>query len=220
MKNTIIFFDINGTLIKRDERTDIPYENSVKKLLNIEKPMVGVDTSARSDKDVLIEILNKNNIAFTNSLWDKFLKIYQNELEKFKNTDVWRENADAISFVSYLYDKKYSLALITGELSIGAKYKLEKLGIWDKFITGGFGEDGLIRFDIADAAKKKLLNKKKNLKINDSYVIGDTTLDIKTARHLSAKCISITTGSNTRSELEELSPFKCIDKFYEIQDMF
>lgn len=216
MNNTIIFFDINGTIIKRDSRTDIPYGEAVNEVLEIENAMEGVDTSARSDKDVFMEIIEKKNIQFSEELWKKFLIIYEKKLEEFKSSDVWRLNADADSYIKKLYNKGYNLSLITGELRLGAKYKLEKIGVWKYFKTGGFGEDGLKRFEIADSAlskAKKLYNKE----FTKIYIIGDTILDIKTARHLNGKAISITTGSNTEQELREHNPDWIINKFSDIE---
>lgn len=212
----LIFFDINGTIIKRDSRTDLPYEYAVNQLLNIENSLALINTSARSDKDVLMEILDKNNLEFSNEIWQRFLQVYQEKLEEFRVTDVWRENADAVNFINNLSDKGYPLALITGELNIGAKYKLSKLNIWDKFITGGFGEDGLKRFEIAEKALDKT-EKITEKKFTDLYIIGDTILDIKTARHLGAKIISIATGSNSYEELKAENPDYLIKKFSELK---
>lgn len=213
----LIFFDINGTIIQRDERTDLPFEYAVKALLDLDDPMKNIDTSARSDKDVFLEILEKHHLSFTEKLWDNFLTCYQTQLEQFKTTDVWRENVDAVPFIQKLASSRHELALITGELSIGAKYKLEKLGVWQHFITGGFGEDGLKRFDIAKSA----LNKANNLVDYDRIiVIGDTTLDIQTARHIDAEIISITTGSHERELLMTLNPDYIIDEFSEIEHKF
>jgi phosphoglycolate phosphatase-like HAD superfamily hydrolase len=215
----LIFFDINGTIIKRDQRTDIPYQKAIDILLKVDNGMNGVDTSARSDKDVFMEVLDKYNQIFTEKLWLEFMDIYLNQLEAFKNTDIWRENADVLGFLQKLSSTKHKLSLITGELSIGAKYKLEKIDVWKYFPTGGFGEDGLKRFDIAEAA----LNKAKLAYSDDYdeiYIIGDTILDIKTARHLGAKVISITTGSNTREELLSEKPDYIIDNFKEVETLF
>jgi phosphoglycolate phosphatase-like HAD superfamily hydrolase len=215
----LIFFDINGTIIKRDQRTDIPYQKAIDILLKVENGMNGVDTSARSDKDVFMEVLDKYNQNFTEKLWLEFMNIYLNQLEAFKNTDIWRENADVLEFLQKLSSTKHKLSLITGELSIGAKYKLEKIDVWKHFPTGGFGEDGLRRFDIAEAA----LNKAKLAYSDDYdevYIIGDTILDIKTARHIGAKVISITTGSNTREELLSEKPDYIIDNFKEVEALF
>lgn len=217
--STLIFFDINGTLIKRDARTDLPYTYALNKLLQVEDSMDGINTSARSDKDVFMEALDKKTLKFSEGLWAQFLELYQEQLEIFKSSDIWRENADAINFVETLSKKHSTFSLITGELSIGAEYKLKKLGIWNYFPTGGFGEDNLTRFGIADCALEKAIAHYKQA-FDQLIIIGDTLLDIKTARHLGAKVISITTGSNTRSELESLSPDMIIDCFADLGDDF
>jgi len=217
--SSIIFFDINGTIIKRDARTDIPYGEAINELLNVEDGMKGVDTSARSDKDVFMEVLDNHGLEFSEEKWKSFLNIYKEKLEIFKTTDVWRENADSVSFIEKLSKTNHKLSLITGELNMGAQYKLEKLGIWKYFPTGGFGEDGLRRFDIAETALKKAQEVYGDV-FKDIYVIGDTLLDIRVARHLGAKIISITTGSNTREELITGNPDYIIDSFKEIEKLF
>jgi phosphoglycolate phosphatase-like HAD superfamily hydrolase len=212
---TIVFFDINGTLIERDERTDLPFSNAVDEVLGIKNAMKDVNTAARSDKDVFLEILTNHNMKFTEALWDKFVDAYTLKLEAYKFTDVWRPNADAIEFVEKLANTSVYMSLITGELSMGAQYKLEKIGLWKHFKSGGFGEDGLTRSEIADAALEKA-----KMDIGDSidsiWVIGDTLLDIKTARHLGGKVISIATGANTEAELKALYPDDLINRFEEI----
>lgn len=216
---TVIFFDINGTIVKRDSRTDIPYKNAIDAFLHVSNGMEGVDTSARSDKDVFMEVLERHDDSFSEEKWKEFLEIYEQQLKKFATTDVWRENADAIPFIRKVFEKGYTLALISGELRIGARYKLEKLGVWQYFMTGGFGEDGLRRFEIAETALKKVRDMS-YAPINEMFVIGDTLLDIKTARHLDAKVISIATGSNTFEELKAESPDYLIRKFAELDELF
>lgn len=208
----IVFFDINGTLIERDSRTDLPFMDAIDDTLGIKDSMVGINSAARSDKDVFMEVLNRSNIAFTDAIWEELLKNYIIKLEAYKDSDIWRENVDAISCVHYLSKKQIPLALITGELSLGAKYKLEKLGIWHYFATGGFGEDGLHRFDIAKSALNKA-NALYNTAFDEIFVVGDTLLDIDTARHIGAKIISIDTGANTRAELSSMNPDYIISRY-------
>ena len=215
----LIFFDINGTIIKRDDRTDLPFTFAINNLLGIKDAMVGVDTTARSDQDVFIEVLEKQGKVFSEVLWQKFLALYEVQLNEFYESDVWRENADACGFIKKLHDKGYYLSLITGELKIGAAFKLKKLGLWKYFKAGGFGEDGLKRFDIADAAKRKA-DLILPTDYQACYVIGDTVLDIQTARHLKAKVISIATGSHSMEQLKVHKPDFLIHKFSEIENLF
>ena len=220
----LIFFDINGTLIARDARTDLPFGDAVNALLGTSDALSGVNTAARSDQDVFMEILKNHQITYSESLWEDFLKRYKDQLENYKETDVWRPNADAIPFVEKMAKTNHLLSLITGELTIGAAYKLSKLGIWQHFPTGGFGEHGLKRFDIAayalQAAKVHYGLTDEALSQHELYVIGDTCLDIQTARHIGAKAIAITTGSNSREELAALNPDYLIDQFSELDCLF
>ena len=215
----LILFDVNGTLIKRDSRTDIPYSSAVDELLGTENAMQGVDTSARSDRDVLLEVLGNHGVPYGAELWARFMKLYTGKLEEYRETDVWRPSGDAVPFVKRLHRTGYTLALITGELSIGAEYKLRKTGIWHCFTAGGYGEDGLKRFQIADAALAKV-RETTGRDYQSRFVIGDTVLDIQTARHLGAVSIAITTGSHSREKLLGENPDRCIDSFGELEDLF
>lgn len=216
----LIFFDINGTLIERDARTDLPFEEAINTLLNVTNALDGVNTAARSDKDVFIEVLSKRKIDFSEPLFEELLSLYKSKLEAYKTTDVWRENVDAVSFVKSLVNLKASvdLALITGELSMGAQYKLEKIGIYTFFPVGGFGEDGLTRFEIAECALKKAKSHYGSV-YDKVIVIGDTVLDIQTARHIGAKAIAIATGAHTKDQLAEYTPDLLIETFSEIQNL-
>ena len=220
----LIFFDINGTLIARDARTDLPFGDAVNELLGTCEALAGVNTAARSDQDVFMEILKNHQLTYTEALWEDFLARYKSQLENYKQTDVWRPNADAIPFVEKMAKTNHLRSLITGELTMGAAYKLSKLGIWQHFPTGGFGEHGLKRFDIAtyalQAAKAHYGLTDEVLSQHELYVIGDTCLDIQTARHIGAKAIAITTGSNNREELAALNPDYLIDQFSELDCLF
>ncbi|MCK4957009.1 MAG: haloacid dehalogenase-like hydrolase [Candidatus Cloacimonetes bacterium] len=211
----IIFFDINGTIIKRNPDTDISFEKAIDGFLEITDGMKGVDNSARSDKDVFMEVLANNQMELNEELWNGFLDLYKHYLDEYYLTDIWCENADALEFIKQLVSNNCNLALITGELSVGAEYKLRKIGVWNSFPCGGFGEDALSRFDIADVALQRAREYFQQ-DFDEIIVIGDTILDIKTAKHLGAKIISISTGSNSKEELAEFQPDYLISKFSEI----
>ncbi|MEA1973965.1 MAG: HAD hydrolase-like protein [Bacillota bacterium] len=216
---SLIFFDINGTIIERDKSTDLPYIEAANELLFTTNSMLHIDNSARSDMDVFREILKNHDINYTDGLWNEFLVIYEKKLIKYSKTNIWRVNKDAKSFIEKLSKTNHKISMITGELEIGSKYKLEKINVWKYFPVGGFGEDNISRLGIAEVALKKAISHYKN-DFDEIYVIGDTLLDIKTARHIGAKIISITTGSNTKKELKTLNPDYIINKFKEIEHLF
>lgn len=214
----LIFFDINGTIIERDNRTDLPYIEAANELLYTDNSMKDVNNAARSDMDVFREILINHNVEYTKALWENFLQIYEKKLEKYKTTDIWRVNKDAKKFIEKLSKTEHRLGIITGELKLGAKYKLEKIDVWKHFPIGGFGEDNVSRFGIAEVALEKA--KEYYDDFDNVYVIGDTTLDIATARHINAKIISIATGANTKKELKYYEPDYLITRFRKIKKLF
>lgn len=214
----LIFFDINGTIVERDDRTDLPYIEAANELLYTDNAMKGIDNAARSDMDVFKEILLNHQVDYTESLWTNFLQIYEEKLEKYKKTNIWRVNKDAKKFIEKLSKTEHKLAIITGELKLGAQYKLEKIGVWQHFPIGGFGEDNISRFGIAEVALEKA--KAHYDTFDNVYVIGDTTLDIATARHIDAKIISIATGANTKKELKYYEPDYLITRFRKIKKLF
>lgn len=215
----VIFFDVNGTLVERDARTDLAYKVAANRLLSVENSMEGVDNSARSDHDVFKEILRNHSVRYTDRIWNKFLALYEEALDQSIKTDIWRENVDSRAFLQKLEKTDHVLSLITGELSIGAEKKLKKIGYWKYFVGGGFGEHGIKRFDIASFALERIHNEFDKT-YDNIYVIGDTVLDIQTARHIGAKIISITTGSHSREKLKKENPDYLIDRFEEIYDLF
>lgn len=212
----LILFDINGTLIERDQRTDQAFNLAVDDYLGLSDGMAGVDNTARSDCDVLLEVLDNHKITYSEQLWQGFLANYEQQLKRCQSNDIWRVNVDVQSFVERV-SQTADLALITGELTIGARYKLTKIGLWQYFPAGGFGEDGLKRYDIAEAAYKKATMHYQR-SYDDVFVIGDTVLDIKTARHIGAKVISIATGGANYAELGAHQPDYLIRTYAELED--
>lgn len=215
----LIFFDINGTIIERDQRTDSPYFEALNELLLSDNAMAGVNNAARSDLDVFKEVLLNHNIKYTDALWASFLDIYENKLKGYVNKDIWRINKDAKKFITKLSKTDHKLGLITGELSLGAKYKLKEVGVWQYFHVGGFGEDDASRLKIAESALKKA-NNYFDEEFDNVYVIGDTIRDILTARHINAKIISIATGANTKKELKKYNPDFLIKRFRQVKKEF
>ncbi len=208
----LVLFDINGTLITRDSRTDIPYANALDEVLAVTGAMTGVNTAARSDQDVFLEVLERLGRTFSRELWIDFMTVYEKHLDRHRESDIWRSNLDSADYVRYLAGKNIPLALVSGELRIGARYKLEKIGLWRYFPVGGFGEDGLVRRAIAEKALAKAQDHFKEV-FQDIWVVGDTVLDIETARHLGGRVISLAGGADSRSALEAAGPDFLVDRF-------
>jgi phosphoglycolate phosphatase-like HAD superfamily hydrolase len=95
------------------------------------------------------------------------------------------------------------LALLTGNVSEGARIKLEYFGLWDYFRWGGFGEDGPERNDLFQTVVARVAQGGGPLiPPAAAVVVGDTPYDIGVARAGGTRSLGVATGSFDVSALE------------------
>jgi phosphoglycolate phosphatase-like HAD superfamily hydrolase len=101
-------------------------------------------------------------------------------------------------------DPLFINALLTGNLSVAAKIKLESVGLWHYFAgePNAFGEISHNRSDLAIEAGK-LFSERYEFDFNPEQfiVIGDTPNDIVCARAFGAKVVAVATGRDQSKEL-------------------
>ena len=99
------------------------------------------------------------------------------------------------------------LALLTGNIRLGAEIKLRHAGLWETFETGAFADDHEQRDQIAAIARvrgARILKRK--LGDDEVLVIGDTPLDIQCARAIKARVLAVATGGSDLETLRAHAP--------------
>ncbi|HEY6565607.1 MAG TPA: haloacid dehalogenase-like hydrolase, partial [Pirellulaceae bacterium] len=99
------------------------------------------------------------------------------------------------------------VGLLTGNLRLAAKLKLRHFDLAhyfyrDERAIGGFGDEHHDRDDVARAAladARDMWNP--HLSGDDIWVVGDTPLDVKCARAISARVIGVATGGYSEAQL-------------------
>jgi phosphoglycolate phosphatase-like HAD superfamily hydrolase len=100
-----------------------------------------------------------------------------------------------------------ALGLGTGNVRRGAEIKLGRVGIFDRFGFGGFGDDSIDRPQILLAgARRGAARLGIPLEECRIVVIGDTPKDISAAKAIGADSIAVATGMHDRAELEHCDP--------------
>ena len=214
----LLLIDINGTLVERDARTDLPFVEAVERLFGREGVMSGVDTTARSDWDVFLELQDRYGTGSADQAWLAFQPLYADRLDAWQKQGIWRPQGDVCSVIPSWFRQGHRLVLLTGEHSLGARAKLEVLGIWHCFATGGFGEDARDRLGIARSALRRAVDLWGEGATGDVLVIGDTLLDIQTARELGATAVALNSGTQTSERLLQAQPDLLANCFSEIDD--
>jgi phosphoglycolate phosphatase-like HAD superfamily hydrolase len=98
------------------------------------------------------------------------------------------------------------IGLLTGNIKAGARIKLGRFNLWEKFPFGGFADDDEQRDRIAAVAHRRGGEHiGRTLRGDEVLVIGDTPLDIRCGRAIGARVIAVATGG---ALFEELVPHK------------
>jgi phosphoglycolate phosphatase-like HAD superfamily hydrolase len=89
-----------------------------------------------------------------------------------------------------------ALGLGTGNLQDGARLKLSRVGLYDRFAFGGFGSDHETRSELlrigAERGASRLGAPMAECRV---VVIGDTPKDVAAALAIGAECVAVATGS-------------------------
>lgn len=97
-----------------------------------------------------------------------------------------------------------AVGLGTGNLEVGARLKLHRGGIWERFGFGGYGSDHEDRGRLLAAGvvrgAEKLGVRPEAARV---VVIGDTPKDIRAAREIGARVIAVATGGFRVEELAD-----------------
>lgn len=100
-----------------------------------------------------------------------------------------------------------AVGLGTGNLEQGARIKLQRGNLAQRFGFGGFGSDHGIRAELLRiGAERGAARLGKNQSECRVVVIGDTPKDIHAAHAIGAECLAVATGCFSVEELKAHSP--------------
>jgi len=203
--NTVIF-DFDGTLIYtlEDIKDSVNYAlrkfNLEEKSLNEIRSLVG-DGAYR-----LIELCvcdGKNNIHF-----DEIFNVYKNHYsENYKNKS--KPYPEVIVLLNKLKEKGYKLGIVSNKYDNLVKY-LNKL-YFEDLIPVAIGESDVIHKKPAPDGLLEALSQLNSQK-DQSIYIGDSDVDIQTAKNVGLDFISVSYGYRDQGFLKENGAIKIADK--------
>jgi phosphoglycolate phosphatase-like HAD superfamily hydrolase len=202
---TIALFDIDGTLIScggagraamerafgdRLGRSDVgrfPYGGMT------DRAIVRVATRAagHDDHDEVLEDLLRRYLAHLEA--------------ELAVRDTFRVLPGVLALLDALAAHPHvAVGLGTGNLEVGARLKLRRGGIWERFGFGGYGSDHEARGRLLAAGAARGAAKL-GIRVEEArvVVIGDTPRDIEAGREIGAEIIAVTTGGFAAEELSQ-----------------
>ncbi len=218
-KNTLLLFDIDGTLITSGSAGEYALRLAVKDLFDVEDDLSGIGIAGRTDGLIARQILerykretNAENIA---AFLEAYLRRLIEQLPKTPGTVL----PGIIQLLEACKKRpNVALALLTGNVSRGAELKLSYHGVWTFFDFGAYADDHHERNKLGPFAQARAVDfHGVQFAADRTFVIGDTPYDIECGKAIGAKTVAVATGSYTRQQLAEHQPDILFDDLSDVE---
>src|ERR1041385_9376662 len=214
----LLLFDIDGTLIHSGGAGIEALKVVLKERFGITDDLGDIEIAGMTDSGIVISILKKHKISATNENVAAFLDSYVH----FLSLELPRRKGKLLPGVLQLLEtlktrKHLVLALLTGNVSRGARLKLEHYGVWHFFEFGAFADDHHDRNQLGAFAQARAREKHGHeFQADQIDVIGDTPRDIACGKAIGARTVAVATGTWTRAQLAEHHPDFLIDDLSDV----
>ena len=194
----LYLFDIDGTIMLRNYETKnpSPFRTMLKEFLNIKNPVFNFKYAGRTDLWIIKTIYKKEfNREIPTHLLEKALIFYKNAFNRYAMKDDYLLLIGVKKLIEIIYNHPNTLlGIITGNIAFTGKKKLELVGMKKFFNFGIYGDKDNTRTSMVKEAIDLVTEKYSSpTKI---YVIGDTPLDIISAKENKAISVAVATGPN------------------------
>jgi phosphoglycolate phosphatase-like HAD superfamily hydrolase len=215
----LLLFDIDGTLIHSGGAGVQALKSAFKERFGIDDDLHDIEIAGMTDSGIVVSVLNKHKIPANHENVSAFLDSYVH----FLSLELPRREGKLLPGVLDLLERLKSrphvvLALLTGNVSRGARLKLEHYGVWHFFEFGAFADDHRDRNELGRFARARAKEKHgREFAASEIDVIGDTPRDIACGKALGARTIAVATGRWSLDELAKHDPDFLIDDLSDVE---
>src|SRR2546430_54544 len=215
----LLLFDIDGTLIHSGGAGVQALKSAFKERFGIADDLHDIEIAGMTDSGIVVSILNKHKIPTINENVSAFLDSYVH----FLSLELPRRKGKLLPGVLKLLEKLKSrprlvLALLTGNVSRGARLKLEHYGVWHFFLFGAFAHHQRDRNQPGRFAPGRAKDEHgRGFPAEEIDVLRDTPRDLACGSALGARTIAVATGRWSRDELAKYEPDFLIDDLSDVE---
>lgn len=210
----LYLFDIDGTLIGGDGAGRRAFDRACFERLGIQGALDDIKLDGMTDPLILERVYVKHvGRSPTASESDAVMRTYLGHLAREVATARYVVHDGVPEVLDLLESRGCLLGLATGNLEEGARIKLERGGLWQRFAFGGFGSDApphdggrteLVKVAIERGHSRRSSGAGgpgRRFSREEMVVIGDTPRDISAAHAAGSTAVGVATGSFSVDEL-------------------
>jgi phosphoglycolate phosphatase len=222
----LLLFDVDQTLINSGGAGLRALDRACLQLFGITNAMQGISPHGKTDPAIAREILRvrlARDPAHLNGEIQSILEAYLSFLkDEVQHSEKYRVLPGINSMLNdLLHREDVVLGLATGNIELGARIKLDRGGLNPYFEFGGFGSDSEDRAQLVrQAAEKAAARQGKPIAPSDTFVIGDTPLDIDAGNRAGFHTVGVATGTYAIEELMDSGATFVIPDFEQGRDYF
>ncbi len=213
----LVLFDIDGTLCLTGGAGGGAVGAAFEEVYGKPADIAKIDFRGRTDISLWRELLSNQGMSYSPD--DPYLSAFKDSYLVHLRRLLTRSNPKPTLGAAPLLERLerepgVAMGLLTGNIEMGGRIKLQSIRLNRFFPVGGFGEDGEDRSDIAAAAIDRAQRYYgANFSPDHIYVVGDAAADIEAARSAGAKSIAVGTGWTSKEELVGMGPDLYMDDF-------
>ncbi len=215
----IVFFDLDGTLL-RSRDGHIAFNQAILRTFGFPGDIRTVRPDGKTDPQILREIFDAagRKVEWGPADWPTFGRHLEACYRQALSEGSTRVRAlpgvpELVRTLSRVPD--LCLGVVTGNMEVTARLKLQAAGVGEHIGPGAFGSDSAVRNDLpAMALERWCRHLGLTVEPGDCVIVGDTPRDLKAARTNGMKCVLVATGRyNTLEALRKLQPDRLLADF-------
>lgn len=203
----LIFFDIDGTLLISQGAGGRSITRVMKTTFQVKEEIARIEIHGQTDRGIATQLFSAHGVEDSDENWSLFKSSYLAVLDD----ELVNSDGELLPGIPPLLDQLHSnerveLALLTGNLEIGAFKKVKHFGVEKYFTWGGFGDRQRDRSDLAREAMQAAEQKVNLQNVDKIFVIGDTPNDIRCGKAIDAITVAVATGGHSAEQLAAHHP--------------